>query len=210
MAAKIISGELRGSLADLAAAGLASEPTLRKWIAGESGQPWILKRGSNGDPYEIDLLEAGRAYRAREVARAEEARQRADAIRQLGLDLGLRGSVEEQGPGGLSIAERKQLLEEELVAIKIARMRGELVPWAPAAAAFGDVLVKFRQRGATFASRLAKKIDLSREQIVAIEALVVSDQAELARMMERLGEVAAEGAENGPLDQSNSGSLGHV
>ncbi|HEV7658821.1 MAG TPA: hypothetical protein VGO55_03145 [Allosphingosinicella sp.] len=176
---------MRGNLADLAATGLASEPTLRKWIAAEPDQPWIIKRGSNGDAYEIQLEEAAAAFRAREDAKAQEARQRADQIKQLGLDLGLGG--DEDGPVGLSIAERKQLLEEELVAIRIAKERRELVPRASVEAAFGDVLVRFRQRGTTFAARLAKKVDLTREQITAIDRLALADQAELARMMENLG-----------------------
>lgn len=192
-----------GNLADLAATGLASEPTLRKWIAAEPDQAWILKRGSNGDAYEIDLVEAAKAYKAREEAKAQEARERAEAIRQLGLDLGL-GAADEPAIG-LSIAERKQLLEEEVVAIKLARLRGELAPVASVEAALGDVLVKFRQRGSTFSARLSKKIDLTRDQITAIDRLVASDQAELARMMEHWGKAIGDCSVDDPaptLDDS--------
>lgn len=185
---------MRGNLSDLAATGIASEPTLRKWIAAEPDQPWILKRGKNGDAYEIDLAGAVAAFQENEEARTQAARERADSIRQFGLELGLGGR--EEHAVGLSIAERKQLLEEELVAIKIAKERRELVERASVAAAFGDVLVKFRQRGDTFAARVAKKVDLSREQITAIESLVRADQVELARLMEQmdLGEQRADGS----------------
>jgi hypothetical protein len=190
---------MRGNLADLAATGLASEPTLRKWIAAEPDQAWIIKRGSNGDAYEIEIEAAAGAFRAREEARSQEARDRAEQIKQLGLDLGLGGSSTD-GPVGLSIAERKQLLEEELVAIKIAKERRELVPRASVEAAFGDVLVRFRQRGTTFAARLAKKVDLSRDQITAIDRLALADQAELARMMENLGKDLGDGGGEHSLD----------
>lgn len=177
---------MRGNLADLAATGLASEPTLRKWIAAQPDREWIIKRGSNGDAYEIDMPAAIAAFRAEEEDRTKAARERAEQIRQLGLDLGL-GGEGDMPAVGLSIEERKKLLEEELVAIKIGQARGELVKRASVEAAFGDVLVKFRQRGATFAARLAKKVDLSREQITAIERLQAADQAELARLMETMG-----------------------
>lgn len=174
---------MRGNLADLAATGLASEPTLRKWIAAEPDQPWILKRGSNGDAYEIDLAGAAKAFRTREAAKAEEARRRADDLRQFGLELGLSGG--EESTAEISIAERKQLLEEELVAIKLARLRGELVPYAEVQSAIGDVLVKVGQRMRTFSGRLAKKIDLTREQIAAIDRLMEADRGELADQMEK-------------------------
>ncbi|MEA3033689.1 MAG: hypothetical protein QOH86_1705 [Sphingomonadales bacterium] len=185
---------MRGNLADLAATGLASEPTLRRWIAAEPDQPWIIKRGSNGDAYEIDLVEAAKAFRAREEARMEAARRRAEEINQLGLDLGLSGNAEEAI--GLSIAERRQLLEEEMVALKLGKARGELVSLAEAKAAFGDVLVKFGQRLDSFSARLAKKVDLERHQIGAIDRQIASDRSELADMMERM-ELGGDGATGG-------------
>jgi len=174
---------MRGNLADLAATGLASEPTLRKWIQAQPDQPWIIKRGSNGDAYEIDIPTAIDAWRGEEQRKTDEARQRAADLRQLGLDLGLGDAGADQLPG-LSIAERKALLEEELVAIKLAEKRGELIRRNDVEAAIGDVLVKFRQKGVSFAARLAKRIDLTRDQITAIERLMSADQAELADMME--------------------------
>lgn len=175
-----------GNLADLAATGIASEPTLRKWIASQPDQDWILKRGSNGDAYEIDIAGAIAAFQAQEEEKAQAARERADQIRQMALDLGVGSGAVGQSAVELSIAERRQLLEEELVAIKLSRARGELVSYASACAAFGDVLVKIRQRGRTFAARLAKKVDLTRDQIAAIDRLVDSDHGEMAALFERL------------------------
>lgn len=176
---------MRGNLADLAATGLASEPTLRKWISAQPDQDWIIKRGSNGDAYEIDIPGAVTAWRAEEERKTEEARRRAEDLKQFGLDLGL--SEPAHGAAGFSIAERKALLEEELVAIKLAEKRRELVPRLVVEATIGDVLARFRQRGATFAARLAKRIDLTRDQLTAIEKLVLADQVELANMMENWG-----------------------
>jgi hypothetical protein len=177
---------MRGNLADLAATGIASEPTLRKWIAAQPDRPWIIKRGSNGDAYEIDLAAAVEAFRAEQDAATQAARERAEKIQQLALELGIGGDGGEQSAVGLSIAERRQLLEEEIVAIKLAKLRGELVPRASVEAAFGDVLIKFGQQLATFTARLAKKVDLERHQIVAIDRLMASDRQQLADMMERM------------------------
>lgn len=177
---------MRGNLADLAATGLASEPTLRKWIAAEPDQAWIIKRGTNGDAYEIDIPGAVEAFRLQEEEKALLARQRAESIRQLAMDLGIGAAGDDRSSVELSIAERRQLLEEEVVAIKLSKLRGELVPYASAQAAFGDVLVKVSQRMRTVSARLAKRVDLTREHIAAIDRLMEADAAELASMMEKL------------------------
>lgn len=176
---------MRGNLADLAATGLASEPTLRKWIAAQPDQAWIIKRGSNGDAYEIELEGAIEAFRAEEQAKTDAARDRAAQINQLALEFGISVPAAEQSVE-LSIAERKQLLEEELVAMRVARMRGELVSLASCQAAFGDVMVMFRQRLRTMSARLAKKIDLSRDQITAIDRHIELELGELATAMEKM------------------------
>ncbi len=179
---------MRGNLADLAATGLASEPTLRKWIAAEPDQPWIIKRGSNGDAYEIDLAGAVEAWKAQQERATAAARDRAQQLRQLGLDLGVGGqAADEEGGFTFSIAERKQLVEEEYVAMKLAEKRGELVRYADIAHEFGELLVLFRQRGETFAARLAKRVDLTREQLAAIDRQVAADQAFLAQALEKWG-----------------------
>ena len=175
---------MRGNLADLAATGIASEPTLRKWIQAEPDQPWIIKRGKNGDAYEIDIAGAVAAFQANERARLDAARERSGAIRQFAMDLGLGGGDDDTAE--LSIAERRQLLEEEFVANKLARFRDELVSYEEACAAFGDVLVKFQQQSRTFMARLAKRTDLTREQIATGERLIEADLAALAEWMEKM------------------------
>lgn len=176
---------MRGNLADLAATGIASEPTLRKWIQAQPDQQWILKRGSNGDAYEIDIEGAIRAFQAAEEEKLQAARDRAQDIRQLAMELGVGRDGDDATAIELSIAERRQLLEEEVVAIKLSKLRKELVPFASAQAAFADVMTRFRQRGRTFAARLAKKIDLTRDQLAAIERQMEGDLADLAAMMEK-------------------------
>lgn len=171
-----------GNLADLAATGLASEPTLRTWIKSQPDQPWIIKRGDRGVDYEIDIVLAVEAWKAEETRKTEEARQRANDLQQLGFDLGLTAPAPEAI--GLSIKERTALLEEQLVAIKLGKERRELIHFAEVEATIGDAVAMFRQRGDTFAARLGKRIDLTRDQIAAIEKLIRADQAELAKMME--------------------------
>lgn len=176
---------MRGNLADLAATGLASEPTLRKWISAQPDQPWIIKRGSNGDAYEIDFTGAVEAWRAEEQRKTDEARQRAEAVRQFGLDLGL-GGGDQTAQVGLSIAERKQLLEEELVAMKIARERGFLVSKAEVDAAFADILTMITDRLSSFTARLAKKVELARDIQIEIDRQIDNDRADWANKMEQM------------------------
>lgn len=171
-----------GNLADLAATGLASEPTLRTWIKSQPDQPWIIKRGDRGVDYEIDIPLAIEAWQGEEARKTEEARKRAKDLQQLGFDLGV-GAAPHDGTV-FSVKERTALLEEELIAIKLQKERRELILFAEVEATIGDVLAYFRQRGDTFAARLGKRIDLTRDQITVIERLVRADQAELATMME--------------------------
>lgn len=194
---------MRGNLADLAATGLASEPTLRKWIAAQPDQDWIIKRGSNGDAYEIDIAGAVQAFRAEEEIKAQAARERAVSIRQIAMDLGIndRGGEDDVA---LSIAERRQLLEEEVVAIKLSRLRGELVSFVSVQAAVGDLLVKHQQRASTFGARLAKKIDLTREQITAIDRMMEADLAELADALEKMEREVGDSGASG--DDAYSGA----
>ncbi len=172
-----------GNLADLVATGIASEPTLRKWLKDQRDSEWLKKRGSNGDAYEIDIAGAIGAWKAKEQDKAEAERQKSELLGQMAMDLGLSAPT---GPA-LSIADRKALIDEEVAAMKLAQLRRELVSVAEVEAAIGDVLSRYAQRASTFAARLAKKIDLSREQIAAIETLRATDQTWFADQMEKWG-----------------------
>lgn len=172
-----------GNLADLVATGLASEPTLRKWLKDQRDSEWLKKRGSNGDAYEIDIPGAIAAWKAKENDKAEAERQKSEMLGQMAMDLGLSLPT---GPA-LSIADRKALIDEEVAAMKLGQLRRELVSAAEVEAAIGDVLARYAQRASTFAARLAKKIDLSREQIAAIETLRAADQTWFAGQLENWG-----------------------
>jgi hypothetical protein len=185
---------------DLASTGIASVPTLRAWLKSKEDEPWLIKVGSKGDAYEIDIPAAVEAFRAHEEHLAQAARDRAESIRQIALDLGINAPADDVS-AALSIAERRQLLEEEVVAMKLARLRGELVSFISVQSALGDVFEKFRQRGVTFGARLAKKIDLSRDQITAIDRLMQSDLADLAASLEKLeNDIGDVGAADGDAD----------
>lgn len=172
-----------GNLADLVATGLASEPTLRKWLKDQRDCDWLKKRGSNGDAYEIDIPGAIAAWKSKENDKADAERQKSELLGQMAMDLGL---APPSGPT-LSIADRKALIDEEIAATKLGQLRRDLVPVALVEGAIGDVLARYAQRASTFAARLAKKIDLSREQIAAIETLRAADQSWFADQMEKWG-----------------------
>lgn len=182
-----------GNLADLSATGLASEPTLRKWLRDLPDCDWLKKRGSNGDAYEIDIPAAIEAWKLKEAEKAEIERRKSEDLRQMGLDLGLAAPAHEVG---LSIADRKQLIDEEISAMKLAQLRKELVAVASVEASVGDILVRDAQRRATFGARLAKKIDLSREQLAAIETMITADQTWFANLMEQWGKDIVDGSDD--------------
>ena len=180
-----------GNLADLVATGLASEPTLRKWLRDQGECEWIKKRGSNGDAYEIDIPGAIDAWKAKEAEKVEADRRKGELLGQMAMDLGL---APPSGPA-LSIADRKALIDEEIAAMKLGQLRRDLVPVSSVEAAFGDILARYAQRASTFAARLAKKIDLTREQIAAIEQLRAADQTWFADQMENWGKDIVDGGD---------------
>lgn len=182
-----------GSLGDLAAMpGMPSEPTIRKLIAAHADFP-ILKRGTNGSAYEFDLSAAHGFILALQRREEEAARARAEEVRQFGLQLlGDDAASAKPEAVGLSPTERLALLQEELVAMKVAKERGELVRKDSVEAALGELISWYAQAGRTFAARLAKRVDVERDVIAAIDRLMTADQAELAARMEKMGHAAPE------------------
>lgn len=184
-----------GSLAELVSLpGMPSEPTIRKLIDKHSDFP-ILKRGKNGDAYEFDLKVATEFILGLRAKEEEEARARAAEVQQFGFDLlGPDAVALDAGQVGLSAAERKALLEEELVAIKLAEKRGQLVRKASVEAALGTFLTWLGQRQDSFSRRLAKRVDVPREVLTAIDRLVEADRKEIAAQMEKMSDVGEEEA----------------
>lgn len=184
-----------GSLGELAAMpGMPSEPTLRKLIAAHDDFP-VRSRGKNGVEYEIDLRAAAAFVHGLRQIEEENARARSATIRQLGLDLLGGDSVAADDGVALTPAERKALLEEELVAIKVAERRGELVRKASIEAALAAFMVRLQRKGESFSARLSRRIELSRDQIAAIDAMMRQDLREQADELERLAQIG-EGGES--------------
>lgn len=180
-----------GTLGELASLpGMPSEPTLRKMIDGDPEFAGIIKRAKGkGDAFEIDLVAAARYVQSLDDKRREAERDRQTALGQLGLDMGL-GGVVSSAPG-VSIADRKALLEEEVIAIKLARQRGELVVKATIEAAIGQLLVWHQQHQSGFSARLAKRVDLDRAAQIEVDAMIAADLADFARRIRKIGEIEA-------------------
>lgn len=176
---------MRGTLTELASIeGMPSEPTLRKMIAGDPDFAGIIKRGSNGDAYEIDLPVAAQYVIGLEERKRQAERDRQQQLAQLGFDLGL-GKASEPA-GGMTIADRKALLEEEIVAVKLSKLRGELISKASVETAVSALLVRLAQQQSTFGTRLSKRADLSRATVIEIDRLIEADQATIARWMREM------------------------
>jgi hypothetical protein len=181
-----------GNLGDLAKMpGMPSEPTIRGLIDAHADFP-IRSRGTNGRSYEFDLEEAFGFIRGLQQRDEEEARKHSEAVRQLGLQLlGEDAAAAAEEKAGLSSAERRALMEEELVAIKLAEKRGELIRKASVEQALGQALVKFQQRLRSLSLRLSKRVDLGRDQITALDRMIEADLGELADDLEKLSDAAS-------------------
>ncbi len=178
---------LIASLSEFAAIpGVPSEPTLRRLIKDNPDFP--ANPGTNGQAYEIAVADAIAWLKARDAKRVQTERDHAERVRQLGLELLGEGAAADVSQAGLSADERRKLLEEEFYAIKVAEKRGELIRKADIEAAISDVLVADAQRRASFMTRLAKRVSLSREQIAAAEELMDHDRRQFAAALKGLVE----------------------
>lgn len=178
---------LIASLGEFAAIpGVPSEPTLRRLIKDHPDFPAVP--GTNGQAYEIDVAAAIAWLKEREARRIQVERDHAERVRQLGLALLGEGAAADVSQAGLSIDERKKLLEEEFYAIKVAEKRGELIRKADIEAAIADVLAIDAQRRSDFMVRLAKRVRLTRDQIAAAEELLEYDRRQFAAALKGVTE----------------------
>lgn len=176
---------LIASLAEFAAIpGVPSEVTLRRLIRENPDFPAVP--GTNGVAYEIDVRAGIEWLKAREARRIAAEREHAEQVRQLALELLGEDAAANVSQAGLSIDERRKLLEEEFYAIKVAEKRGELIRKADIEAAISDVLVADAHRRASFMTRLAKRVSLSREQLAAAEELMEFDRRQFAAALKGL------------------------
>lgn len=184
------------SFGEFASAIGKSEPWLRKFLNDHPDFP-VVSRGKNGVSYEIDM-EAGAAYlNDLKATEQDAARKRQEEIQQQALDLfgGDRATGDERS--GLTPQERKFLLEEELISMRIGKERGELIRKESIEAAISAVLVLSIKRSNSFSSRLGRRYDVPRPIIAAIDELMEADQHAFADELSRLGqEVNVTGEDN--------------
>jgi len=179
------------SLGELAAIpGMPSEPTLRKLIEQNADFP-VISRGKNGQAYEFDLEAAVTFIKDLRRREEEQARARSEEVRQLGLQLlGDDALAADERTVGLTPTERKAMLEEELLATKLAVQRGELVRKLEIEAALGQFVIMVAEKLVTFSARLAKRADISRDVIAVIDRMIEADRRDIAAAMERMSNAA--------------------
>lgn len=167
--------------------GMPSEPTLRKLIEDNPDFP-LLSRGRNGVAYEMDLAAAIGFIKGLDAKREDERRAKADEVKQYGLALLGADAASDLEQASMSAAERKALLESELFAIRLGKERGEFVRKASVEAAMSAVFQMLNVKMRSLSARLSKRMDLSRDQIAVIDAMVARDLIELAEKFEEMGQ----------------------
>jgi phage terminase Nu1 subunit (DNA packaging protein) len=152
--------------AELARTFGVSEPTVSKWLA--DGCP-AEKGGSNGVAYEFDVDKVKAWKDERDRLLAEQARERAVAIRTKQNELF--GDDQSLVPEGLSQDEVKTYLENVRLSDYIRRQRGELVERSSVVNEFSAVFNVVRQHTLGWATTLAKTAGLTLEQQRAADGL---------------------------------------
>lgn len=164
-----------------------SEPTARKVITENPDFP-LVERGDKGKGYQIPVPAGPDWWRAREAAIEAEKRARAEQVDQMAM--GFLGESSELGRSpvaGLTPQEREAAIAAELAAIKLGQARGDLIRKADVEQALAEFCVLWSKRYADLAGRLSKRVEMSREQIAALEGLCRQDMHALADAMVRMG-----------------------
>lgn len=187
------------SFAEFAKLLSVSEPTLRKRI-GDAPAEVVLRRGTNGDAYEIDPR-AGVTWWRSIAAEVEAARlSRMASLEELQLELiGEDAALGGHDLGGLTPGEKKSQLEAELAAIKLGELRGELVRAADVEAAANRMMLAVKDKFESLTDRLRKRAEISEDVAAALDRLVQRDLHDLADVAASIEDEAS--AEEGVADR---------
>lgn len=104
-----------------------SLPTVDRWIA-DGGDQFVVEHGGQGKPYKIDAAKLRDYLTGVAQREAEAANRRREQIAQLEISL-VGGAARGDGPAGevLTSEQRIKLWQEQLLANKLRRERGELL-----------------------------------------------------------------------------------
>lgn len=104
-----------------------SPPTVDRWIS-DGGDQFVVEHGGQGKPYKIDAQKLKDYLDGIAQREAEDANRRRAMIAQLEIGL-VGGAVRGDGPAGeiLTSEQRIKLWQEQLLANKLRRERGELL-----------------------------------------------------------------------------------
>jgi phage terminase Nu1 subunit (DNA packaging protein) len=168
---------------EAAALHKVSLPTLDRWIRS-GGEQFVAEWGGNGRPYKIDpeKLRAWRECRATEEA--DEERRRQARLAQMEMEL-VGGNAGEGGASGgmLSAEQRIKLWQEQLLANKVRRERGELVEVGRAEQAYENRLKLVADFLRGLPDVLARRLGWDAETTAACAESVEAIQERLARML---------------------------
>lgn len=155
---------------ELAGALSVSTNTVDRWV--QQGCP-VEEGGANGKAYVFRLSEVWAWYQSSKRA-AEERRQAASrAVEQMRLHFLRLG--DDQGAAELSLKDRRELAQAELVWMQAAARRRELVPVEEMVDLLERVLGELRDALSALPDRLARELGLDRAQVE--RAVELCDQA---------------------------------
>lgn len=178
-----------------------SAPTLDKFLG--MGMP-ILRGGSNGQAYEIDLGQAVEWYRGHQDAQVEKEREKQSAISAMQAQLDLQGGNAD-GLDAMPFRLRTEYYNSEALRIKVERQRGELVERVAVRQVFEAMFAFLADKMATLPDVLERRCalapdvadELSRQVAEWQETLVRDVETRLVTLEnETMGEANAESADS--------------
>ena len=143
-----------------------SDKTLRKLMTENADFP-VLVRGAPGVEYQFAARDVKAWLDAHEAKLEAAKRERQEQLSQLSLDL-LSGESAGEAFAGLTPSEQKVALENEALAMKLSRERGQLVLARDVEAALERVITTLRQDLLSLPDRMFKMQKVDRDTRAAV------------------------------------------
>ncbi|MBN9525441.1 MAG: terminase small subunit [Alphaproteobacteria bacterium] len=171
------------SLGDTARFFDVSAPTVKTWIV--NGCP-VVKGGSNGVAYELDLRAVHAWRQARSDAEERATAERLARDHQLKLEFLGDGALIANEGETLSRRAQAEALKAELDRTKLAQLRGELVSAADVKFELTSVLGLIRERLRGLPDELQRELGIDDEVVTEMQAKVDAALSDLADALERV------------------------
>jgi len=160
-----------------------STTTLAQWCRDPSFP--VLERGGNGREYRFQLSAVWSWMKARDAAEVADSAARNEQLAQMRLAL-IGGGDEADGDRELDPRKRAAVIDAELKAMQLARLRRELILSRAVQGGVEGLMLEFRTASMNLPDRIADAAGLTPAQTEATERVIAAMLEELEARVARM------------------------